>query len=34
MKNIIEGYKDDYIILNYLVLDDLVEEFSFKEVGE
>jgi hypothetical protein len=34
MKNTIEGYKDDYIIPNHSVLDDLAEEFSFKEAGE
>ncbi|SDI04970.1 protein of unknown function [Vibrio xiamenensis] len=34
MKNIIDGYKDDYIIPNHSVLDDLAEEFSYKEAGE
>ncbi|MGF1710104.1 DUF4041 domain-containing protein [Vibrio kagoshimensis] len=34
MKNTIEGYKDDYIVPNQSVLDDLAEEFSFKEAGE
>ncbi|CCQ11408.1 Chromosome segregation ATPase [Pseudoalteromonas luteoviolacea B = ATCC 29581] len=34
MKNTIEGYKDDYIIPNHAVLDDLAEEYSFKEAGE
>lgn len=34
MKNTIEGYKDDYIIPNHSLLDDLAEEFSFKEAGE
>lgn len=34
MKNTIEGYKDDYIIPNHSVLDDLAEEFSFKDAGE
>ncbi|USD28448.1 DUF4041 domain-containing protein [Pseudoalteromonas sp. SCSIO 43201] len=34
MKNTIEGYKDDYIIPNHSVLDDLAEEFSFKQAGE
>lgn len=34
MKNTIEGYNDDYIIPNHSVLDDLAEEFSFKEAGE
>jgi hypothetical protein len=33
MKNTIEGYKDDYIIPNHSVLDDLAEEFSFKNAG-
>ncbi|WP_010179599.1 DUF4041 domain-containing protein [Glaciecola sp. HTCC2999] len=33
MKNTIEGYKDDYIIPNHSVLDDLADEFSFKESG-
>lgn len=34
MKNTIEGYKDDYIIPNHSILDDLAEEFSHKEAGE
>ncbi|MBA6251005.1 DUF4041 domain-containing protein [Colwellia sp. MB3u-55] len=34
MRNTIEGYKDDYIIPNHSVLDDLAEEFSFKDAGE
>jgi len=34
MKNTIEGYKDDYIIPNHSLLDDLAEEFSFKDAGE
>jgi len=34
MKNTIEGYKDDYIIPNHSILDDLAEEFSFKDAGE
>jgi hypothetical protein len=34
MKNTIDGYKDDYIIPNHSVLDDLAEEFSFKDAGE
>jgi chromosome segregation ATPase len=33
MKNTIEGYKDDYIVPNQSVLDDLAEEFSFKDAG-
>ncbi|PMM82717.1 ATPase [Vibrio breoganii] len=34
MRNTIDGYKDDYIIPNQSVLDDLAEEFSYKEAGE
>lgn len=34
MRNTIEGYKDDYIIPNQSVLDDLAEEYSYKEAGE
>ncbi|WP_416352510.1 DUF4041 domain-containing protein [Vibrio coralliirubri] len=34
MRNTIEGYKDDYIIPNHSVLDDLAEEYSHKEAGE
>ncbi|WP_163390193.1 GIY-YIG nuclease family protein [Enterovibrio norvegicus] len=34
MRNTIEGYKDDYIIPNHSVLDDLAEEFSHKDAGE
>ncbi len=34
MKNTIEGYKDDYIIPNHSVLDDLADEYSHKEAGE
>lgn len=33
MKNTIEGYKDDYIIPNHSVLDDLAEEYGHKEAG-
>ncbi|SGY96085.1 DUF4041 domain-containing protein [Moritella viscosa] len=33
MKNTIEGYRDDYIIPNHPVLDDLADEFSHKEAG-
>ena len=33
MKNTIEGYKDDYIIPNHSVLDDLADEYSHKEAG-
>ena len=34
MRNTIEGYKDDYIIPNQAVLDDLAEEYRYKEAGE
>lgn len=34
MRNTIDGYKDDYIIPNHSVLDDLADEFSYKEAGE
>ncbi len=34
MRNTIEGYKDDYIIPNHTVLDDLADEFGHKEAGE
>ncbi len=34
MRNTIDGYKDDYIIPNQSVLDELAEEFSYKEAGE
>jgi len=33
MKNIIEGYGDQYIIPSHSLLDDLAEEFGFKEAG-
>lgn len=33
MKNIIEGYGDQYIIPSYSLLDDLAEEFGFTEAG-
>lgn len=33
MRNTINGYKDDYIIPNHSVLDDLAEEFGHKEAG-
>lgn len=33
MRNTIEGYKDDYIIPNHSVLDDLAEDFGHKEAG-
>lgn len=34
MKNIIEGYHDDYIVPNASLLDDLAEDFSHKEAGQ
>lgn len=34
MRNTIQGYKDDYIIPNHAVLDDLADEYSHKEAGE
>lgn len=34
MRNTIDGCKDDYIIPNHSVLDDLAEEFGHKEAGE
>ncbi|MQX52134.1 DUF4041 domain-containing protein [Alcanivorax sediminis] len=34
MKNAIEGYKDDYIVPNLSVLDDLAEDFGHKDAGE
>lgn len=34
MRNTIEGYKDEYIVPNHSVLDDLADEFSYKEAGE
>lgn len=34
MRNTIDGYKDEYIIPNHSVLDDLADEFSYKEAGE
>jgi len=33
MRNTIEGYKDDYIIPNHSVIDDLADEFGHKEAG-
>lgn len=33
MKNIVNGYGDDYLVPNKSVLDDLAEEYSFKEAG-
>ncbi|WP_447955826.1 DUF4041 domain-containing protein [Vreelandella sp. EE7] len=34
MKNIIEGYHDDYIIPNASLLDDLADDFSHKDAGQ
>lgn len=34
MKNIIEGYHDDYIVPNASLLDDLAEGFSHKDAGQ
>lgn len=34
MKNIIEGYGDQYLIPTYSLLDDLAEEFGHTEAGE
>lgn len=34
MKNTINGYKDEYMIPNHSLLDELAEEFSYKECGE
>lgn len=34
MRNTIEGYKDDYIVPNHSVLDDLADEFGHKEAGD
>lgn len=34
MRNTIEGYRDEYIVPNHSVLDDLADEFSYKEAGE
>lgn len=34
MQNSIDGYKDDYIIPNHTVLDELANEYSHKEAGE
>ena len=33
MKNIIDGYGDQYIVPTYSLLDELAEEFSFAEAG-
>lgn len=33
MRNTIEGYRDEYIIPNKSVLDELAEEFSYKDAG-
>jgi chromosome segregation ATPase len=34
MKNTIEGYRDEYIVPNHSVLDDLADEYSHKEAGK
>lgn len=34
MKNIINGYGDDYIVPTYNLLDDLADEFGFAEAGQ
>jgi len=34
MKNVIEGYGNEYIVPSYTLLDELAEEFSHKEAGE
>ncbi|WP_016854762.1 DUF4041 domain-containing protein [Halomonas smyrnensis] len=34
MRNVIEGYHDDYIVPNTSLLDDLAEDFSHKAAGE
>ncbi|WP_235042320.1 DUF4041 domain-containing protein [Vreelandella profundi] len=34
MKNVIEGYHDDYIVPNASLLDDLAEDFSHKDAGQ
>lgn len=34
MKNIIEGYGDQYIVPTYSLLDDLAEHFGFTEAGQ
>ena len=34
MKNIINGYGDEYIVPTYNLLDDLAEEFGFTEAGQ
>lgn len=34
MKNIIEGYGDQYLVPTYSMLDDLADEFGFTEAGE
>lgn len=34
MRNTIQGYKDDYIIPNHAVLDQLADEYSHKDAGE
>lgn len=34
MKNIIDGYGDEYIVPNHSLLDELADEFSHKDAGE
>ena len=34
MKNIIDGYGDEYIVPTYSILDDLADEFGFAEAGQ
>ncbi len=34
MRNTIQGYKDDYIVPNHAVLDELAEDYSHKDAGE
>lgn len=34
MRNTIEGYRDEYIIPNHSILDDLADEYGHKEAGE
>lgn len=34
MKNVIEGYGNEYLVPTYTLLDDLAEDFSHKEAGD
>lgn len=34
MKNVIEGYGNEYLVPSYTLLDQLAEDFSHKEAGE